>query len=426
MVEVNGNIVFRLEQMRVSGGFAACNAFAGYLVLGLPITLAWLWRMGGRVNPPTVSRILFTVPVFLISLLLLALTGSRGGCLSLLAAVFFLFFSSKMSWKWRTLLFSLIPLGIIGMTALVLLGRGGKSILFRLDYFQGAFRMIADSPLYGVGWGGFQRHFMRMKLIYDAEAPASPHSFPLSMGAQNGVLGFVLACVILFVGFYFLYRHLIKSSFRENFQDKQLMLAGSIAAIAGFTVHSLQEILFETPGAIICYGVIVIMALVMIEPDVKKEDLEHRRPAFRFSCLIFMFIYAVAGLIIAWNVFSFDRSLATLNDMTDYRVIPPEEYAKINPVDVQNAFNEAMKKKPDSPYPYLAVSDFYMAHGDFFASKAMSQKALELDPCSASLNLRMYRILFREQKYDDAAVYLKKTIDLFPMNPKYKELKERP
>ena len=63
---------------------------------------------------------------------------------------------------------------------------------------------------------------------------------------------------------------------------------------------------------------------------------------------------------------------------------------------------------------------------DFFASKAMSQKALELDPCSASLNLRMYRILFRERNYDEAAVYLKKTIELFPMNPKYKELKERP
>ena len=426
MAEVNGNILFRLRQMRISGGFSACNAFAGYLVLGLPITLAWLWRMGSRFTPPMVSRIVFTVPVLIVSLFLLVKTGSRGGLLSLLAAVFFFFFSSKMARKWRFFLFSLIPLGIIGMTALVMLGRGGKSILFRLDYFQGAFRMIAKSPLFGVGWGGFQRHFMSMKWIYDPEAPASPHSFPLSMGAQTGVLGFVLACVILIFGFYFLFRYLMKSSMRENLQDKQLMVAASVAAISGFTVHSLQDILFETPGAIVCYGAVVIMSLLMIEPEEKEESLEQKHPVFRFSCLIMTLLYAGIGLFIAWNVLAFDRSLATLNDMTDFRMIPPDEYANIDPVKVQNAFEEVLKKNPHSPYSYMTMSDYYMACGDMFASKAMVQKALVLDPASASFNVRMYRILFREQNYEEAAVYRKKAIELFPMNHKYKDLKERP
>ena len=166
MGEVNANILFKLRQMRVAGGFSACNAFAGYLVLGMPIALAWLWKMGKRFSPEKVSRVVFTVPVLLVSVFLLVKTGSRGGILSLLAAVFVLFLASDMPRKWRWGLFSLIPLGIAGMTALVLLGRGGKSILFRLDYFQGAFRMMADSPLYGVGWGGFQRQFMKMKWIY--------------------------------------------------------------------------------------------------------------------------------------------------------------------------------------------------------------------------------------------------------------------
>ena len=426
MTEVNGKIVFRLQQMRVSGGFAACNAFAGYIVLGLPITLAWLWRMGSRFSPPKVSRIVFTVPVFIVGCFLLIKTGSRGGILSLLIAVFFLFFSSKLTKKWRILLFSLIPLGAIGMTALVLLGRGGKSILFRLDYFQSAFRMMANSPLYGAGWGGFQRHFMKMKWIYDPEAPASPHSFPLSMGSQTGVLGFVIACVILFVGFYFLFRYLLKSSLRENLQDNQLMLAGSVAAISAFTVHSLQDILFETPGAIICYGAVVIMALAVIEPEEKKECLELKHPAYKFTCMIFTALYAVVGLVIAWNVLSFDRSLATLNDMTDFRMIPKEEYAKIDPLKVQAAFDEVLKKNPKSPYSYMAMSDFYMARGDVSASKVMVQKALETDPESSSFHVRMYKILFLEQNYEDAAVYRKRAIELFPMNQEYKDLKERP
>ena len=423
--EVNGKIIYRLREMRVSGGFAACNAFAGYLVLGLPITLAWLWRMGSRFTPPMVSRIVFTVPVLLSGLFLLVKTGSRGGMLSLLAAVFFLFFSSRLTKKWRIALFSLIPLGAAGITALVLLGRGGKSILFRLDYFQGAFRMIAKSPLYGVGWGGFQRHFMTMKWIYDPEAPASPHSFPLSMGSQIGALGFVLACVILIAGFYFLFRYLLKNPLKENLQDEQLMLSGSIAAIAGFSVHSLQEVLFETPGAILCYGAVVIMALQMIEPEENAPGLEKKHPVYKFACLIFAVLYACTSLFFGWKVLSFDRSLAALNDMTDYRVIPPEEYANIDPVRVQDAFDEVLKKNLKSPYPYMTMSDFCMARGDVSTAKTMVQKALELDPESAAFNVRMYRILFYEQNYEEAAIYRKRAIELCPMNPDYKALKEK-
>ena len=424
--EVNGSILYRLQQMRVTGGFAACNAFAGYLVLGLPIALAWLWRMGGRLTPPNVSRAVLTVPVLITGLFLLVKTGSRGGILSLLAALFFLFFSSGLSKKWRIALFSLIPLGALGITALVLLGRGGKSILFRLDYFQGAFRMIAKSPLYGVGWGGFQRHFMTMKWIYDPEAPASPHSFPLSMGSQTGALGFLVACAILFTGFYFLFRYLLKSSLRENLQDGRLMLSASIAAIAGFSVHSLQEVLFETPGAILCYGAVVIMALVVIEPEREKPGVEKQFHLYQFASLIFVVFYAGVSLYFGWKVLSFDRSLATLNDMTDYRMITPEEYRNIDTVKVQNAFDEVLKKNPASPYPYLTMSDFYMVRGDVFASKTMVGKALEKDPCSAAFNVRMYRILFHEQNYDEAAVYRKRAIELFPMNQGYKELKEKP
>ena len=421
---INEGIVWKLQQMRVSGAFAACNAFAGYLVLGLPVTLAWLWRMGKRFSPPMVSRIVFTVPVFLVSIFLLIKTGSRGGVLSLIAAVFMLLFSSKMEKKWRWSLFSLIPLGILGMTALVLLGRGGKSILFRLDYFQGAFRMIANSPLYGVGWGGFQRHFMKMKLIYDPEAPASPHSFPLSLGSQTGVIGFLIACAILIIGFYFLFRYLLKTPLRENLQDDRIMLAGSIAAISGFTVHCLQDVLFETPGAILCYAAVVILALIQIEPEEAAPGLEKKRPAVRFVLLCIVIIYAGTSLYFAGKVLSFDRSLATLNDMTDYRVIPPEEFLKIDPAEVQRAFSETVEKNPSSPYPYMTVSDFWMVRGDIESSKVMVLKALELDPDSAAFNMRMYRILYAQKKFDDAAVYQARAVELFPMNHKYKNPQE--
>ena len=91
----------------------------------------------------------------------------------------------------------------------------------------------------------------------------------------------------------------------------------------------------------------------------------------------------------------------------------------------QAAFDDVVKKNPDSPYPYMTMSDFYMARGDVSSSKAMVQKALEIDPYSSSFNVRMYRILFHEKNYNDASVYRKRAIELFPMNQEYKDLKER-
>ena len=420
LAEVNHTILHRMSLMRVSGAFSACNAFAGYLVLGLPIALAWLWKTGSHFSPQKVSRILFTVPVFLVTVFLLIKTGSRGGILALLAAVFVLIFASDMPKKWRIGFLSLIPLGIAGMTALVMLGRGGKSILFRLDYFQGAFRMMAKSPLYGVGWGGFRRHFMKMKWILDAEAPDSPHSFPLSMGTQAGVAGFIIACVILIFALWFLYRFLMKSTLKENLNDNRIVIAGTISGVAGFTVHCLQDILFESPGAVITYGAVVILGLVMIEPE-KTEEVKKKR-LWSVLLTILLIGYAGLSLFFAWNVLSFDHSLAALNDMTDFRMIPQEEYVKINPAEVQAAFEVARNKNPESPFPYLTLSDFCMARGDISAAKMLTQKACELDPESAAFHMRLYRFYHNEKDEEQAKYHLSRAIELFPMNPKYKEL----
>ncbi len=421
--EINGSILFRLEQMRVTGGFSACNAYAGYLVLSLPIALAWLWKMGSRVSPPKVSRILFTVPVFLAGVFLLVKTGSRGGVLSLLAAVFMLLYASKMTLKWRCALFSLIPLGIAGITALVMLGRGGKSILFRLDYFQGAFRMMLDSPLYGAGWGGFQREFMKLKMIYDAEAPASPHNFPLSMGSQTGVAGFLIACLILFLGGYYLYRYLAKEPLKENLKDDRIFPASAIAGITAFTVHSLQDILFETPGAIISYGAIVIMTLVLITPEPEQGTLESAgwQKKLKPVLLCTVLLYCGASLFFAWKVLSFDYALATLNDMVDIRLLSKEEFARINMNEVGKAFENAVRKNPDSPYPYLTMSDFYSSRGDVYGALDMSLKALEKEPESAALNMRVFRIMRHMGKKEEAMPYLNRACELAPMNPVYQK-----
>jgi hypothetical protein len=408
--------------MRVTGGFSACNAFAGYLILGLPPVLAFLWNAGSKFAPAAVSRILFTVPVLGTGLFLLWKTGSRGGILSLTAGIFLMFFAAKMRKQIRLALFSLIPLAAAGITALILLGRGGKSILFRLDYIQGAFRMMLDSPFTGTGWGGFQRQFMKLKWIMDPEAPASPHNFPLSLGAQTGIAGFLLASLILLTAFWFLFRSQSGKTLRENFSAEHLLLTGSFCGIMCWELHSLQEILYETPGAVVSFGALVLMAFALAEQ--KKTELvsEKKGSGFKPAWNTGILLYGIAALYPAWKTISFDSSLAALNDMTDFRMLSREQLALVKFSDAADAFEQAKKKKPDSPYPYLSISDFLAARGERDSAVEMTKKAVELDPYNAGFRLRLYRML-KQQGYGEAAlIQLKKAAELFPMNPEYQEL----
>ena len=67
----------------------------------------------------------------------------------------------------------------------------GRSILFRHMYWQGAWDMMADRGLLGVGADNFGRHFTRYKPADCPEEVKSPHSWVVRLAAEWGVVGLV-------------------------------------------------------------------------------------------------------------------------------------------------------------------------------------------------------------------------------------------
>ena len=117
-----------------------------------------------------------------------------------------------------------------------------------------------------------------------------------------------------------------------------------------------------------------------------------------------------------------DKTLSVLNDMTDYRMLTPEQMALIKHSDVQNAFEAARKKNPDSPYPYLSFSDFLAARGETETALQLTRKAVELDPENSGFRVRLYRMLKLYGYQEEALQHLRRAADLFPMNPDYREM----
>jgi len=69
------------------------------------------------------------------------------------------------------------------------LGEAGKSLNYRGQYWIGAGRLIAESPLVGRGLGQFREHYLRVKLPEASEEIADPHNLVLDAWVNGGLCG---------------------------------------------------------------------------------------------------------------------------------------------------------------------------------------------------------------------------------------------
>jgi hypothetical protein len=141
----------------------------------------------------------------------LALAGSKGGyaaCALGLAAIgvrAFVFRLKRSDSGFSRLGAVLGVLAITGPLAVVLargmIGErlGELSILFRWFYVEGAARIVAAHPLFGVGPEGFQAAYMIHKPPISPEAVSSPHSVFFDFVATLGAGGWAWALLGLFL-----------------------------------------------------------------------------------------------------------------------------------------------------------------------------------------------------------------------------------
>ncbi|RMG41280.1 MAG: O-antigen ligase domain-containing protein [Planctomycetota bacterium] len=107
--------------------------------------------------------------------------------------------------SWRLLIAAAVVLGA-GIATAVWTGgvdadvirEAPKSLRYRLEYWRGTVRMIADHWFWGVGPGTFQTAYLRYKLPDSSEEIADPHNLFLDAWANGGLAG--LCGVLLLMG----------------------------------------------------------------------------------------------------------------------------------------------------------------------------------------------------------------------------------
>ncbi len=177
------------------------NDFALALVMNVPL----LWYLGISEKAIPWAKTATRIGVVL-TVITIALTGSRGGFLALVGTALWI------AWRSRRLFQAGAVLAVLGVLFLALaprevteriasIAQGGaeSSAGARLIAWETALRMIADNPVLGVGMRNFQPRYLEYALVPPGAEQTSyvAHNSYLQIWAESGTLAFLVYVALL-------------------------------------------------------------------------------------------------------------------------------------------------------------------------------------------------------------------------------------
>ncbi len=270
------------------GPYGNYNHFAGLVELILPLPLAFL--LFARVKFEQRLMWLFTVVMMAVALIF---SGSRGGVLAL--GIELLTMMLIAVWTQRRGLSDEINLagnkliagGALAVVLLLVLwigyeplakrfnllrqGSGEYSLVTRTEYWRGAWRMIQDHPLTGVGLGAFPTAYPAYgRSSVKNERLEHTHNDYLQLLTDAGLVGGLIGLWFLFELFRGLRRQFQQLERTRN-NDRSLMLGGYVALL-GIAVHSFLDFNLQIAANALLF--LLIVALAVSAPTVGKREPE--------------------------------------------------------------------------------------------------------------------------------------------------------
>lgn len=229
------------------------NQAGGVLGLLLPFTLAFIinnWKRRNR------SQIVIAIVCFVVILVGLLLTSSRGAWLALLAGM-------GMWLLWRLserfaggevrkagVIFGivLLVLGIVGFISAMFFPGGALGIAnylpglpngrSRIELVQNALQLVGDFPLTGAGLSSFPGLYSQYMMVTPFFLFEYSHNFMLDIALEQGVFGWLAIVFVYGVSVFFLVKF-IAGSRRDS--DLRIVAEASMASLVVIVLHGLVD-----------------------------------------------------------------------------------------------------------------------------------------------------------------------------------------
>jgi O-antigen ligase len=172
--------------------------------------------------------------------------------------------------------------GVVAAIAVVLLAPGllhiegdssqalDRATSGRVDLLRGGARLFADRPLWGVGSGGFAERYRARERIRSKRVVVVSHTIPVTVAAEQGVIGLAAYVALLVTGIAVLLGGL-RAALRRGPPDVPLVGRVAIAAAAAaLLLHTLVYAAFlEDP---LTWTLLAVGAALSLRPGPRRRD----------------------------------------------------------------------------------------------------------------------------------------------------------
>jgi O-antigen ligase len=225
---------------RVNSLFFDPNIYGRFLaVVMAALAAVQLWARDRR----TLAGVTVVLGVLLAGLVL---TFSQSSLAALLVACVVL---AALRWPVRPVLVGAAGIAALGVVVAlafpgvtkVNLGSGrslDKATSGRTELVKGGVKMFLDRPILGYGSGAFAQQFRKREKTTDARAASASHTIPITVAAEQGVVGLASYLFVLFTAFALVWQGLAR--LRSPDPPAELIARGAVAAaFTGLVVHTL-------------------------------------------------------------------------------------------------------------------------------------------------------------------------------------------
>ncbi len=292
-VDNTADIITRLKSNRIFSTFIYPNAFAGFLIMVIPVFI-------GLLKNEKKYRF-FIFPCLLLIIIALILTKSIGAFISLITAIILVFFlisdRSIKNFKIFILYFMLIFAGVL---IFVIRDRGTHDLISNFSgKYSSIIKMLDISSRYllsGAGPGNFEEVYN----IYRNNQPGYlkyAHNIIMQTVIELGIPGIILLSVLVFTQ----YKIILENFFFLKTTQSKILVSSLMIATTAFLIHNLVDFdiyNFELALVFILLVAILNSQIIIGTIEIKKIKLIYYlglNPGKRRS-IIYYIIMIVLGL----------------------------------------------------------------------------------------------------------------------------------
>jgi hypothetical protein len=316
----------RVNSLEPSGPFVLTNSLAGYLLCWLVVSAGWTLLLllrfksdGGKRSP---LQLVFCSLSFAAGLFAILLTSSRSAWVALLVGFVGIGFctwraiencmesASKKRLRIRVAVVVSIVI-VCGVCTFLwkpsLLESAFKSLAYRFEYWEAAWKLILRKPWFGHGTCNFQSYYTHVKAMTASESPADPHNWIVELLFAGGAPMLAIAVVWIATLAWTVTRSRSQSLVEARLTKPDAIPHLRIVVMLGVLLMSLGSLLVmgtasdvDTLGTFVCFFVAAGVAWAFLEFQWPAAQ-EERLGAELASLPNWIFVLSLVVMLIHWS-----------------------------------------------------------------------------------------------------------------------------